>query len=59
MLRMPLVLTDGYDGMRVNINAEVIDKAGNPIPGFYAAGSCAAAQMSSVRYYGCGTSLLL
>lgn len=59
LLRMPLILTDGYDGMRVNINAQVIDTNGNVIPGFYAAGSCAVAQMSSVRYYGCGTSLLL
>ena len=59
LMRMPLILTDGYDGMRVNINAQVIDVNGDVIPGFYAAGSCAVAQMSSVRYYGCGTSLLL
>lgn len=59
LLRMPLVCTDGYTGARINENAQVIDVNGNVIPGFYAAGSCAVAQMSSVRYYGCGSSLLI
>lgn len=59
LLRMPMVCTDGYDGARININAQVIDVNGEIIPGFYAAGSCAVGQMSSVRYYGCGTSLLI
>jgi succinate dehydrogenase/fumarate reductase flavoprotein subunit/uncharacterized protein with FMN-binding domain len=58
LLRMPMVCTDGYTGARINENAQVIDVNGNVIPGFYAAGSCAVAQMSSVRYYGCGSSLL-
>ena len=59
LLRMPMVCTDGYDGARINRDAQVIDVEGNVIPGFYAAGSCAVGQMSSVRYYGCGTSLLI
>ncbi len=59
LLRMPMVCTDGYDGARINLNSQVIDVNGEVIPGFYAAGSCAVGQMSSVRYYGCGTSLLL
>ncbi|MEF9974638.1 MAG: FAD-dependent oxidoreductase [Clostridia bacterium] len=59
LLRMPMVCTDGYDGARINKDAQVIDVDGNIIPGFYAAGSCAVGQMSSVRYYGCGTSLLI
>lgn len=58
LLRMPMVCTDGYSGARINLNAQVIDVNGDVIPGFYAAGSCAVAQMSSVRYYGCGSSLL-
>lgn len=58
LLRMPMVCTDGYSGARINMNAQVIDVNGDVIPGFYAAGSCAVAQMSSVRYYGCGSSLL-
>lgn len=59
LIRMPLICTDGYDGARINVNAQVIDVNGEIIPGFYAAGSCAVGQMSSVRYYGCGTSLLI
>lgn len=59
LLRMPMVCTDGYDGARINRDAQVIDVQGDIIPGFYAAGSCAVGQMSSVRYYGCGTSLLI
>ena len=31
---------------------------GEPIPGLYAAGSCADAQVTSVNYNGCGTSLM-
>jgi len=59
LLRLPTVVTDGYSGARINENSQVIGKDGNPIEGFYAAGSCAVAQMSSVRYYGCGTSILI
>lgn len=59
LLRMPMVCTDGYNGARINLDAQVIDMDGQVIPGFYAAGSCAVGQMSSVRYYGCGTSLLI
>ena len=59
LIRMPLICTDGYDGARINVNAQVIDVDGEIIPGFYAAGACAVGQMSSVRYYGCGTSLLI
>lgn len=59
LIRMPMVCTDGYDGARINVNAQVIGVDGEIIPGFYAAGSCAVGQMSSVRYYGCGTSLLI
>ena len=59
LLRLPTIVTDGYSGAKINENSQVIAKDGNPIEGLYAAGSCAVAQMSSVRYYGCGTSILI
>ena len=58
LLRLPQICTDGYTGARINENAQVISTTGEPIPGLYAAGSCADAQVTSVNYNGCGTSLL-
>ena len=58
IIRLPQITTDGYSGARINENAQVISTDGNPIPGLYAAGSCADSQVTSVNYYGCGTSLL-
>ena len=58
IIRMPQITTDGYTGARINENAQVVDTEGNVIPGLYAAGSCADGQVTSVNYYGCGTSLL-
>lgn len=59
MMRMPLIVTDGYDGVKIDTNAQALRADGTPIQGLYAAGSCAVGNMSSVRYYGCGTSLLI
>ena len=59
VLRLPMICTDGYSGARINENAEVIDTDGHPIPGLYAVGSIACAQVSSINYNGCGTSLLI
>jgi len=59
ILRLPQICTDGYTGARINDKAQVISATtGEPIPGLYAAGSCADAQVTSVNYNGCGTSLL-
>ena len=58
IIRLPQITTDGYSGARINENAQVISTDGEPIKGLYAAGSCACSQVSSVNYYGCGTSLL-
>lgn len=58
ILRLPQICTDGYTGARINENAQVISLKGEVIPGLYAAGSCADAQVTSVNYNGCGTSLL-
>ena len=59
ILRLPQICTDGYTGAKINENAQVISATtGEPIPGLYAAGSCADAQVTSVNYNGCGTSLL-
>ena len=58
LLRMPMICTDGYNGCRINENAQVIDTNGNPIPGLYAAGSVASAQVTNINYFGCGTMLL-
>ena len=59
MMRMPLIVTDGYDGVKIDVDAQALTAEGTPIKGLYAAGSCAVGNMSSVRYYGCGTSLLI
>ena len=58
IVRLPQITTDGYTGARINENGQVIDTNGNPITGLFAAGSCADGQVTSVNYYGCGTSLL-
>ncbi len=58
IIRLPQITTDGYTGARINENAQVLDTDGNVIPGLFAAGSCADGQVTSVNYYGCGTSLL-
>jgi fumarate reductase flavoprotein subunit len=58
ILRLPQIATDGYTGARINKNAQVVDVKGNPIPGFYAAGSAACGQITGVDYFGCGSSLL-
>ena len=58
LLRMPMICTDGYNGARINEHAQVIDKDGQPIPGLYAAGAVACAQVTNINYFGCGTMLL-
>ena len=58
LLRMPMICTDGYNGARINTSAQVLDKSGNPIPGLYAAGAVACAQVTNINYFGCGTMLL-
>ncbi len=58
IIRLPQITTDGYTGARINEHAQVLDADGNVIPGLFAAGSCADGQVTSVNYYGCGTSLL-
>jgi fumarate reductase flavoprotein subunit len=59
IIRLPQICTDGYTGAKINENAQVISAStGEPIPGLYAAGSCADAQVTSVNYNGCGTSLM-
>lgn len=58
IVRLPQITTDGYTGARINENGQVLDTTGNPIQGLFAAGSCADGQVTSVNYYGCGTSLL-
>lgn len=44
-------------GLRVNADAQVIDTAGKPIPGLYAAGSCAATVVHTGKGYGSGMTL--
>lgn len=39
ILRLPQICTDGYTGAKINTNAQVIGKNGQPIPGLYACGS--------------------
>ena len=58
LLRMPMICTDGYNGARINEFAQVIDTNGQPIPGLYAAGAVASAQVTNINYFGCGTMLL-
>ncbi len=43
-------------GLRVNPRAEVLGPGGNPIPGLYAAGTCASLTISE-RYTGSGTAI--
>ncbi len=57
ILKLPAVITDGYSGVKINENAQVISTDGEVIPGFYAAGCCAVPEISCVNYYGCGTSI--
>ena len=56
--KMPMICTDGYNGARINEFAQVIDTNGQPIPGLYAAGAVASAQVTNINYFGCGTMLL-
>lgn len=58
IVRLPQITTDGYTGARINENGQVLDTNGKVINGLFAAGSCADGQITSVNYYGCGTSLL-
>lgn len=58
IVRLPQITTDGYTGARINEHAQVLNVDGSVIPGLFAAGSCADGQVTSVNYYGCGTSLL-
>ena len=58
LVRLPMICTDGYNGAKINENAQVIDTNGNPIPGLYAAGAVACAQVTGINYFGCGTMLL-
>ncbi|MDR1832760.1 MAG: FAD-dependent oxidoreductase [Fusobacteriaceae bacterium] len=46
-----------FVGPRINVNAQVLDKAGNAIPGLYAAGANAPAQTISL-YMGSGSALI-
>ncbi|CAM3210709.1 FAD-dependent oxidoreductase [Lactiplantibacillus plajomi] len=58
ILRMPQICTDAYTGAKINENAQVLDKQDQPIPGLYAAGSCADSGVMGIDYYGDGMSLL-
>lgn len=57
ILKLPAIVTDGYSGIKINLDAQVIGTDGNAISGFYAAGCCAVPEMSCVNYFGCGTSI--
>jgi len=58
ILRMPQICTDAYTGAKINEQAAVLDKNDQPIPGLYAAGSCADSGVMGIDYYGDGMSLL-
>lgn len=58
VLRMPQQCTDGYTGAKIDENSQVIDKNNIPVPGLYAAGSCADSAVMGIDYYGDGMSLL-
>jgi len=58
ILRMPEICTDRYTGAKFNEHAQVLDDNNNPIPGLYAAGSCADSAVMGIDYYGDGMSLL-
>ena len=49
--------TGAFGGMVINKNCEVVDYAGDPIPGLYAAGNCSAGWLGDF-YYGSGTCLM-
>ncbi len=51
-------LCDTYNGPRININNQVLDTEGEPIPGFYACGTVAGTQLHSQRYFGSGNAIL-
>lgn len=51
-------LNDTYVSIRINMNAQVIDKDGNVIEGLYAAGGAASAQTLNQEYIGSGSALL-
>lgn len=57
ILKLPAVITDGYSGVKINENAQVVSTDGSVIENFYAAGCCAVPEMSCVNYFGCGTSI--
>lgn len=54
VLRMPEICTDGYTGAKINEHAQVLDQNDKPIPGLYAAGSCADSAVMGIDYYGDG-----
>lgn len=58
ILRMPQIATDGYTGAKINENGQVLDQNEKPVPGLYAAGSCADSGVMGIDYYGDGMSLL-
>ncbi|MEL1196545.1 FAD-binding protein, partial [Staphylococcus epidermidis] len=58
ILRMPQICTDAYTGAKINEHAAVLDQNDQPIPGLYAAGSCADSGVMGIDYYGDGMSLL-
>lgn len=58
ILRMPQICTDGYSGAKIDLNGQVINNAGETVPGLYAAGSCADSAVMGIDYYGDGMSLL-
>ncbi|WP_278341085.1 FAD-dependent oxidoreductase [Lactobacillus acetotolerans] len=58
ILRMPQICTDGYTGAKIDENGQVLDQNEKPIPGLYAAGSCADSGVMGIDYYGDGMSLL-
>ncbi|KPU44395.1 fumarate reductase flavoprotein subunit precursor [Oxobacter pfennigii] len=51
-------LNDTYVSLRINMNAQVIDKSGNVINGLYAVGAAASAQTLNQEYIGSGSALL-
>lgn len=59
VLRLPQICSDGYTGAKINEHAQVINQNDQPVPGLYAAGSCADGQVMGIDYYGDGMSLLI
>ena len=58
-LRLRLNIAETYNGARINQNAQVISTTGDVIPGFYAAGASAMAQIVDQHYFGSGTAILV